>query len=1049
MTNKLKIGEINNIENQNDYVIMSDYVPTLENKTNYQTEAELEYEFINLLMQLNYEYAPVKNDKELISNLRVQLERLNNYKFSDSEWNEIYFNKIASDNFNIVRKTEIIQKEHIFELKKDDGTIRNIKLIDKENIHNNKLQVINQFSSKSGFERVRYDVTILVNGLPLVHIELKRRGISIEEAFNQIKRYSESFSTNSGLFEYIQIFVISNGTTTKYYSNSIRRKIEDSNKSSVVNANNFKFTHFWTDVKNKTILDLMDFTNTFFAKNTILNLITKYCVLTEDKQLLVMRPYQIAAAERIISKVKISSSYKKWGKVEAGGYIWHTTGSGKTLTSFKTAQLLLQNNDIDKVLFVVDRKDLDYQTIREYNNFQKDCANGNINTKVLSEQLLSKLDKHRLIITTIQKLNNFLKRNEDKSVYNKHIVMIFDECHRSQFGEMHKNIIKNFKKYHLFGFTGTPIFVKNAGDNHRDGILLTTEEVFGDRLHCYTMHNAIADRNVLPFHYEMFSTVRLKDEIEDQMVEAIDKNSIILSDERVEKITRYIIENFDRKTKRKEANYVHKFNIDIANSLKNIDNAKYENKNLSGFNSLFAVDSIKAAKRYYLEFKKQLKALNKDYVIATIFTNTPVNENGEVLDDEVKLDDVESLNIEDKNFLQMAMNDYNKTFKTNYQINNQQFDNYYKDISLRMKQREIDILIVVNMFLTGFDSKLLNTLWLDKKLRYHGLLQAFSRTNRIYNSVKSYGNIVSFVDIQKEIDDAILLYATDHESEKTVFIGTKNDFLYGTTEDNGTHEDGYIDLANKIKENFDPKNQIDDEATQKEFVNTFTKFLRLRNILMGFEGFKEMEADIMSEYDFQNYCGMYGQYHDKFRPKHKENVEDDCIFDMELIKQYDIDVDYILRVIDAYREKMEGIDFKYILDAIENSYELKNKKELLEKLIQDINAGHFNSGASSRELYHEIVQKNLREDLHKMIVKFGLVTEYLIPYLTKCFRTNKLIFDGKTYDDIKKKMSLFSTTDQERRTYDEELKIYLETFFSRYSGDINYTSFEHILNNKK
>ena len=653
--------------------VVTEYEPLKKKSDAYQSEADLEKEFIRMLEEQGYDYLTIHDSNALIDNLRKQLEIVNDYKFTDSEWERFFNNKIANNNDGIVEKTRKIQTDHVQVLKRDDGSSKNIYLIDKKNIHNNRMQVINQYEENEGNYKSRYDVTILVNGFPLVHIELKRRGVALKEAFNQINRYQrDSFWAGSGLYEYIQIFVISNGTNTKYYSNTtreshIKEQTATRNKSKKT-SNSFEFTSYWADATNKPINDLVDFTRTFFAKHTILNILTKYCVLTSEDLLLVMRPYQIVATERILNRIEVSTNYKKMGTIEAGGYIWHTTGSGKTLTSFKTAQLATNLEYIDKVLFVVDRKDLDYQTMKEYDRFEKGSANGNRSTKILQKQLED--NTSRIIVTTIQKLSEFVKRNNNHPVYQKHLVLIFDECHRSQFGDMHKMIVKNFKNFHLFGFTGTPIFAKNA-TNKSNPDFCTTEQAFGEKLHTYTIVDAINDGNVLPFRIDYVNTVKPKEDIEDENVNAINTEEVLASKERISMVVDYIIDHFDQKTKR---------------------NSFYDlrGKRLNGFNSIFAVSSIPVCKKYYLEFKKQLEEKQKDLTIATIFSFA-VNEEDSadgILDDEGFETDL--LDQSSREFLDYAIDEYNKKFKTNYSSDGNGFQDYYKDLSDRVKHREVD-----------------------------------------------------------------------------------------------------------------------------------------------------------------------------------------------------------------------------------------------------------------------------------------------------------------------------------------------------------------------
>jgi type I restriction enzyme, R subunit len=679
---------------------------------------------------------------------------------SDNEWKQFFSQNLASANEGIVEKTKKIQEDHVQNLKRDDGTTKNITLIDKKNIHNNRLQVLNQYEEAGGTHQTRYDVTLLVNGFPLVHIELKRRGVAIREAFNQIKRYQrDSFWAASGLFEYIQIFVISNGTHTKYYSNTTRnqhiKEASEGKSKSKKTSNSFEFTSYWADASNKVISDLVDFTKTFFAKHTLLNILTRYCVFTTENLLLVLRPYQIAATERILSRIEISTNYKKLGTVEAGGYIWHTTGSGKTLTSFKTAQLATALPYVEKVLFVVDRKDLDYQTMKEYDRFEKGSANSNTSTRVLQKQLEN--PEARIIITTIQKLDVFISKNQTHDIYRKHIVLVFDECHRSQFGDMHQKIIKAFKNYHIFGFTGTPIFAVNAGSGSNP-LLKTTEQAFGEKLHTYTIVDAINDGNVLPFRIDFVNTIKMAGDIPDAKVSAIDTERALAAPERVSEIVTYLLDHFDQKTMRNSF-YTHK------------------GLRIAGFNSIFAVASIPMAKKYYTEVKKQLDERHRKMNVATIFSFSPNEDDPEdVFPDEGF--ETDKLDKTSRDFLDAAIQDYNKLFNVNFDTSADKFQNYYKDLSQRVKDREVDLLIVVNMFLTGFDATTLNTLWVDKNLKQHGLLQAFSRTNRILNTVKTFGNIICFRDLKEATDEAIALFG-DKEAGGIVLLKSYDDYYNG------------------------------------------------------------------------------------------------------------------------------------------------------------------------------------------------------------------------------------------------------------------------------
>jgi type I restriction enzyme R subunit len=781
----------NTIAENPQSTVVAEYAAEYRTAKAYQSEAELERAFIDQLQSQAYEYLSITTEADLVLNLRQQLEKLNDFTFSDSEWERFFTGEIANPNQSIAEKTATIQEDHIKNLKRDDGTVKNVYLLRKDKIHENSLQVINQYTTTpspdgatppvEGNEnhsaltgtppeegnfatrKNRYDVTVLVNGLPLVHIELKRRGVAIQEAFNQINRYQrESFWAGSGLFEYVQIFVISNGTHTKYYSNTTRSEhIKESSEGAVKkgkrSSNSFEFTSWCADATNRPITDLVDFAKTFFAKHALLNILTRYCVFTTDKQLLAMRPYQIVATEKILSRIDVSTNYKKLGTVGAGGYIWHTTGSGKTLTSFKTAQLASKLPYVDKVLFVVDRKDLDYQTMREYDKFQKGAANSNTSTAILKRQLED--TNARIIITTIQKLDRFIDRNKGHIIFNGHIVLIFDECHRSQFGDMHAAITKAFKNYHLFGFTGTPIFAANASSGGRPDFK-TTAQAFGDKLHTYTIVVAIADKNVLPFKVDYISTVREAEDIEDKKVRDIDREKALAAPERLANIVQYIRDHFDQKTKR--------------NSF-----YKLKDRRLAGFNSIFAVSSIDAAKKYYVEFQKQLSDApsDKKLKIALIYSFGVNEEEIDGVIDE-NSEDTSGLDKSSRDFLESAIKDYNAMFGTSYDTSSDKFQNYYKDVSERVKNREVDILLVVNMSLTGFDATTLNTLWVDKNLRLHGLLQAYSRTNRILNTVKTFGNIVCFRNLEKATNESIALFG-DKEASGIVLLKSYDDYYNG------------------------------------------------------------------------------------------------------------------------------------------------------------------------------------------------------------------------------------------------------------------------------
>ena len=994
----------------NESTVVTEYEPQQKRSDAYQSEAALEEAFIKLLQEQGYEYLQIHDADSLVANLRKQLEKLNNYTFTDKEWSFFYSNNISNSNEGIVEKTRKIQEDHIQVLKRDDGSSKNIYLIDKKNIHNNSLQVINQYVENSGNYDNRYDVTVLVNGLPLVHIELKRRGVALKEAFNQINRYQrDSFWAGCGLYEYVQIFVISNGTRTKYYSNTTRvSAIKNSNKGAKGKAkktsNSFEFTSYWADGNNKVIADLVDFTKTFFAKHTILNIITRYCIFTSEQLLLVMRPYQIVATERILNRIEVSTNYKKTGSVDAGGYIWHTTGSGKTLTSFKTAQLASRLEYIDKVLFVVDRKDLDYQTMKEYDRFEKGAANGNRSTAVLQRQLEDSTS--RIIVTTIQKLSEFVKKNKNHPIYRKHLVLVFDECHRSQFGKMHTMIIKNFKNYHIFGFTGTPIFAVNASSQGNPQ-MRTTQQVFGDKLHTYTIVDAINDGNVLPFRIDYVNTVKAKEGLTDKQVQAINTEEALGSHERVSEVVKYILEHFDQKTKR---------------------NAFYSLKGqrVNGFNSMFAVSSIPMAKKYYLEFKKQIEETHKDLTIATIYSfaqNEPDTDEG-ILDDESF--DTEGLDLSSREFLDSAIDDYNKIFKTNFDSSSKGFQDYYKDLSDRVKKREVDILIVVNMFLTGFDATTLNTLWVDKNLKMHGLIQAFSRTNRILNSVKTYGNIVCFRNLQKETEDAISLFG-DKEATGIVLLKSYEDYYYGYEDENGKKQKGYEERIAELLQKYPLGEQIIGEQNKKDFIVLFGNILRLKNILSSFDQFAGNE--IILPRDFQDYTGTYNDLYDEFRPKgEKYSIKDDIVFEMELVKQVEVNIDYILMLVTKYHQSnCKDKEILISIDkAIKSSLELRSKKELIDEFISTINAD-----TDVNNDWRKFVVEQKESDLETLISEERLKPEETRKFIDNSFRDGTLKTTGTDIDQLMPPVSRFGGGNraEKKQTIVDKLMKFFEKYF--------------------
>ena len=1026
----------NIVASTDEATVVSEYTAEYNARSvKYQSEAELEREFIRQLTSQGYEYISVHNEAALISNLRKQLELLNDFTFTDSEWKRFFKECIANDNEGIVEKTRKIQDDYIQILKREDGTTKNIYLLDKKNIHNNRLQVINQYEEEGGKHETRYDVTILVNGLPLVHVELKRRGIAIREAFNQINRYHrDSFWASSGLFEYVQIFVISNGTHTKYYSNTtrnahIKEQSSSERQRSKKTSNSFEFTSFWADANNKIIPDLMDFTKTFFTKHTLLNILTKYCVFTSEDLLLVMRPYQIAAAERILSRIVVSTNYKKMGTIAAGGYIWHTTGSGKTLTSFKTAQLASALPYIDKVLFVVDRKDLDYQTMKEYDRFEKGAANGNTSTRILQRQLEDRDEKgnpheYKIIVTTIQKLDMFIRKNKQHDIYKKHVVLIFDECHRSQFGEMHKAITKSFKNYHIFGFTGTPIFAANASSNGNP-LFRTTEQTFGDKLHTYTIVDAINDGNVLPFRIDFINTIKMPDYVNDKKVYNIDREKALADPQRISKIVSYVLEHFDQKTKR---NSYYTFTAtweeaDKQNLKKIIE--KRETRRVAGFNSIFATASIPMAIKYYNEFKKQIAEKNRDLTIATIFSYSANEEEPDGLLPEEDFN-METLDQSSRDFLESAIRDYNMTFNTNYDTSSDKFENYYKDVSLRVKNREIDILIVVNMFLTGFDATTLNTLWVDKNLRQHGLIQAFSRTNRILNSVKTYGNIVCFRDLKEETDKAIALFG-NKDAGGIVLLKTFEEY-YNGYDDKGEYKPGYEELIETLKTRYPIGQPILGEEAEKDFIRLYGTILRLRNILTSFDDFEGKE--ILSERDFQDYQSRYIDLYQEYRKAanaDKETINDDIIFEIELVKQIEVNIDYILMLVAKYQQSnCNDKDILTTIDkAINSSIELRSKKELIERFIEQVNVS-----TKVDEDWRKFLDERKEEDISAIIEEEKLKPEETRRFIDNAFRDGMLKTTGTAFDKIMPSVSRFGGgRAAKKQGIIEKLKIFFEKYF--------------------
>ena len=1030
----------NIVAQTNENTVVTEYEPVRQRSDAYQSEAALEAEFIRMLCDQGYTYLPIHTEAELIANLRAQLEALNNYRFSDDEWKRFFAQCVANHNDHIVEKTAKIQEDFIQVLKRDDGMTKNILLIDRKNIHNNRLQVINQYvigEEQGARHDNRYDVTILVNGLPLVHIELKRRGVPIREAFNQINRYQrDSFWAGSGLFEYVQIFVISNGTNTKYYSNSTRFNAIKDHQSGTVKkektSNSFEFTSFWADANNRIIPDLIDFTKTFFARHTILNLLTKYCIFTSENMLLVMRPYQITATERIINRIEIAHNYKKYGDIAAGGYIWHTTGSGKTLTSFKTARIASQLPFVDKVLFVVDRKDLDYQTMKEYDRFEKGAANSNTSTAILQRQLED--SKSHIIITTIQKLSTFIKKNKYHDVYDKRVVIIFDECHRSQFGDMHAAIVSHFKKYYMFGFTGTPIFPVNAGTAVRNPKYATTEQTFGDQLHTYTIVDAINDKNVLPFRVDYIKTMDIDADIDDEDVWDIDRKKAFEAPERIHLVAQYILDHFDQKTYRGDKTYVYNTLTNIA-EVASADRGKVEEikrkQRISGFNSIFAVASVPMAKLYYDEFRKIMDAdPTKKLKVAVIYSYAANEEEADGILDEENPEDTSALDQTARDFLDAAIRDYNEMFHTSYDTSSDKFQSYYKDVSLRMKNKELDLLIVVNMFLTGFDATTLNTLWVDKNLKMHGLIQAFSRTNRILNSIKTFGNIVCFRNLQKRVDAAISLFG-DKNAGGIVLMRSFNDYYFGYKDEEGKPHPGYAGMIERLTTEFPvTEPQIVGEQNQKDFIMLFGAILKMRNLLLSFDDFAGKE--MISDRDLQDYLGRYQDLRDEWKRKRESgestDITDDIVFEIELIKQIEINIDYILMLVKKYHDshcedKEVLVDIRKAVDA---SPELRSKKQLIENFINGINEVEDVMGE-----WNEFVDQQREEELAQIIADEKLKPQETRDFIETAFRDGEVKTTGTDIDKIMPPVSRFGGSGRaaKKQTVIEKLKAFFEKYF--------------------
>ena len=949
MSEKSAVYKTSTIAEMTNGIILANYEKILQVQETYQSEAELEESMIKNLVLQGYEKFNGKTSDDLYKNLKIQIEKLNKVTFTDEEWKRFLVEFLDSPNDGMIEKTRKIQENHIHDFTFDDGHLQNIKIIDKKNIHNNFLQVTNQIRQE-GTHNNRYDVTILVNGLPLVHIELKKRGVNLHEAFNQIHRYSkESFNTENSLYRYVQIFVISNGTYTRYFANTTAQ-----------NKNHYEFTCEWADAKNRVIRDLEDFTATFFEKRTMLEVLTKYCVFDSNNTLLIMRPYQIAATERILWKIESSFQNRKSGKIGAGGFIWHTTGSGKTLTSFKTAKLATELDYIDKVFFVVDRKDLDYQTMKEYQKFQPDSVNGSKDTKELKRSI-EKQD-NKIVVTTIQKLNEFVKKNQNHEIYDKHCVIIYDECHRSQFGDAQKNIRKSFKHYYQFGFTGTPIFPENALG------VETTAGIFGAQLHSYVITDAIRDEKVLKFKVD-YNNIRPKfksaeSETDEKKIKTIEKK-MLLHPERISEITEYILKVYNTKTHRNEQ-------YDL------------KHRRLNGFNAMFAVQSVEAAKLYYEEFKKQQRDIpeEKRLKIATIYSFTANEEQNAIGDIPDENFEPGAMDSSSKEFLDKVISDYNGYFKTNYSTNGKEFQNYYKDLSQKVKDKEIDLLIVVGMFLTGFDAPTLNTLFVDKNLRYHGLIQAFSRTNRILNKVKTFGNIVCFRNLEKATEDAIKTFG-DENSVNVILEKSYDEYINGfIDEETGKSMKGYVDLCNEIVDKFPNPVEIELDSEKKEFAELFGELLKSENILRNFDEFENFEK-IISDRQMQDMKSVYVDICEDIRNDRKNNENkngeeeidfSDVEFQIDLLKTDEINLDYILSLILKKSKEHDDIEtLKYeIRRIIRTSLGTRAKEDLVMNFINKTDLSEIKNSGDILESFYKYANEEKKIKIDELIEKENL-----------------------------------------------------------------------------
>lgn len=995
------------IAESNNFIVLDKYTKIEQQGAGYQTEADLERELIADLVNQGYEYiTKLTTPKAMFENVRVQLQLLNKMEFSDDEWKRFCEEYLDKPSDSHIDKTRKIHNDYIYDFVFDDGHIQNIYLVDKKDIAKNKLQVISQFE-QTGTHANRYDVTILVNGLPLVQVELKKRGIAIKEAFNQVNRYSkESFNSESSLFKYLQLFIISNGTDSRYFANTTKR-----------DKNSFDFTMNWAKSDNALIKDLKDFTATFFQKNTLLSVLLLYSVFDSSDNLLIMRPYQIAATERILWKIKSSYHAKKWRTTESGGYIWHTTGSGKTLTSFKAARLATELDFIDKVFFVVDRKDLDYQTMKEYQRFSPDSVNGSENTAGLKRNI--EKDDNKIIVTTIQKLNNLMKSEADLPIYNKQVVFIFDEAHRSQFGEAQKNIHKKFKQYYQFGFTGTPIFPENALGAE------TTASVFGRELHSYVITDAIRDEKVLKFKVD-YNDVRpkfksIEMEQDEKKLTAAETKEALLHPERIKEISQYILNNFRVKTHRSHAG-------------------------AKGFNAMFAVSSVDAAKLYYEALNDLQKESEKPLRIATIFSfaaNEEQNAIGEIIDETFEPTAMDS---SAKEFLTYAISNYNTMFKTNFGVESKEFQNYYRDLANRVRKQEIDLLIVVGMFLTGFDAPTLNTLFVDKNLRYHGLIQAFSRTNRIYDSTKTFGNIVTFRDLEKATVDAITLFG-DTNTKNVVLEKSYKEYMQGFTDiATGEARRGYVELVKELNERFPNVDEIVTEKDKKDFSKLFGEYLRVENILQNYDEFASLKAlqsvdlqdpgaveafkathyvsdeeitamqgiAVPEERVIQDYRSTYNDIRDWLRKenagKEKEasSVDwDDVVFEVDLLKSQEINLDYILELIFEKNKKLQNKEtlVEDVRRLIRSSVGNRAKESLVVDFINQTDLDKIEDKASIIDAFFSFAQAEQRREAEELIHAEELNQDAARRYILASLKKEYASENGTELNEVLPKMS--------------------------------------------